>query len=72
MPQINWSEINPFRKDDEPKTAAEFQEKSEQLDAELTYLQKKQMYEKLKQNGLSVKGNFGGSLKKAWQWFITH
>ena len=53
------------------KTLEEAQQENERLDVELSIAQKRAMLAKLKANGLTTR-DFGGSLKKAWQWFKTH
>ena len=61
---------NPFNQPD--KSLVELQEEDERLDAELSVLQKRELRNKLKANGLSLKHDFGGSLKRGWTWFKTH
>lgn len=61
------------------KTATEVEEENELLhreaeneDLKLTIAQKQAMRKKLEDAGLTLKRDFGGSLKRAWVWFQTH
>ena len=56
----------------ETPSISELQEENEKKDLELSIAQKQAMMLKLNQAGLSVKKDFGGNLKAAWQWFRTH
>lgn len=61
------------------KSLEELQEENERLvmenqnaELKLTVAQKQAMYKKLDDAGLTVRKDFGGSMKRAWQWFRTH
>jgi hypothetical protein len=56
----------------EKKTLEETQEEDERLSVQLSIAQKKAMIAKLRANGLSVKRDFGGSIKAAIQWLKAH
>ena len=63
----NW---NPFAK--EPKTISELQEENERTELQLSIAQKKAMMDKLHANGLSLKKDFGGSIKAVIEWMKHH
>ena len=57
------------------KTAEEIQEENDRLEQqekqeelELSIAQKQALRKRLQDSGLTVKKDFGGSLKKAWTW----
>ena len=69
--------FNPFSKSE--KTTQELEEENERLrvrneneELKLSIREKEAMQRKLNENGLSVKKDFGGNLRKAWAWFKTH
>ncbi len=60
----------PFWKSQRPLD--ELQEEDERKSVELSIAQKTALMRRLKQDGLSVKKSFGGSLIAAWKWFKSH
>jgi len=51
------------------KTLEESQQESDELDAEISVVQKRKILAKLKENGLSL-ASFGGSFKAALNWLL--
>lgn len=61
------------------RTMEQLQEDNERLhseaeneDLQLNIAQKQALRKKLQDSGLTLKRDFGGSVKRAWKWFLTH
>lgn len=54
------------------KTPEELEQENESLDREISNEQKKAILAKLRGNGLSLKKDFNGNFRAAWNWIRTH